>query len=83
MKILHYYAHVPPILTPMQAQMTAGEILTIKQVAGYLQVTERTIYKLAAAKRIPSFKVGGAWRFSRADIDSWIRQQSKQAFDHT
>ena len=53
-----------------------GEILTIKQVAEYLKVTERTIYRLAAVKKIPAFKVGGAWRFWRADIDSWIRQQS-------
>lgn len=53
-----------------------GEILTIKQVAAYLQVTERTIYRLAAAKKIPAFKVGGTWRFSRTDIDSWIKQQS-------
>ena len=30
-----------------------GEILTIKQVAEYLKVTERTIYRLAAAKKIP------------------------------
>lgn len=53
-----------------------GEILTIKQVAAYLKVTERTIYRLAAAKRIPAFKVGGTWRFSRVDIDNWIRHQS-------
>ena len=53
-----------------------GEILTIKQVAEYLKVTERTIYRLAAVKKIPAFKVGGAWRFSRVDIDSWIKQQS-------
>lgn len=53
-----------------------NEILTIKEVADYLKVTERTIYRLAAAKQIPAFKVGGSWRFARADIDSWIRQQS-------
>lgn len=53
-----------------------GEILTIKQVAEYLKVTERTIYRLAAVKKIPAFKVGGTWRFSRVDIDSWIKQQS-------
>ena len=53
-----------------------GEILTIKQVADYLKVTERTIYRLAAAKKIPAFKVGGTWRFSRADIDQWIKRQT-------
>jgi excisionase family DNA binding protein len=51
-------------------------ILTIREVAAYLKVTERTIYRLAAAKKIPAFKVGGTWRFSRADIDVWIKQQS-------
>ncbi|HEX7683657.1 MAG TPA: helix-turn-helix domain-containing protein [Trinickia sp.] len=58
--------------------MNSGEeaILTIKEVAQYLKVTERTIYRLAAAKQIPAFKVGGTWRFSRADIDAWIDQQS-------
>jgi excisionase family DNA binding protein len=51
-------------------------ILTIKEVALYLKVTERTIYRLAGAKKIPAFKVGGTWRFSRSDIDQWIQQQS-------
>jgi len=53
-----------------------GEILTIREVADYLKVTERTIYRLAGAKKIPAFKVGGTWRFSRAEIDQWIKQQS-------
>ena len=53
----------------MPAANTEGEILTIKEVAEYLKVTERTIYRLAGAKKIPAFKVGGTWRFSRADID--------------
>ena len=59
-----------------------GEILTIKQVADYLKVTDRTIYRLAAAKKIPAFKVGGTWRFSRADIDSWIKRQSSEVQDN-
>jgi len=62
----------------MSTSNSEGEILTIKQVAGYLKVTERTIYRLAAAKKIPAFKVGGMWRFSRSDIDSWIKQQSME-----
>jgi excisionase family DNA binding protein len=60
----------------MSPKVSQSEILTIKQVADYLKVTERTIYRLAAIKRIPAFKVGGAWRFSRSDISDWIRQQS-------
>ena len=41
-------------------------------------LTERTIYRLAAAKKIPAFKVGGSWRFSLVDIDRWIKQQSTE-----
>jgi excisionase family DNA binding protein len=58
----------------MSISPSEGEILTIKQVAEYLKVTERTIYRLAAAKKIPAFKVGGTWRFSRSAIDTWIQQ---------
>ncbi len=54
-------------------------IMTIGEVADYLKVTERTIYRLAGAKQIPAFKVGGSWRFSKADIDGWIKQQSVTA----
>jgi len=60
----------------MPTNSSDGEILTLREVAGFLKVTERTIYRLAAAKKIPAFKVGGTWRFSRVDIDSWIKQQS-------
>lgn len=60
----------------MPANDREGEILTIKQVAEYLKVTERTIYRLAAAKKIPAFKVGGTWRFRKADIDGWIVAQA-------
>lgn len=60
----------------MSAADIEGEILTVKEVAVYLKVTDRTIYRLAGAKKIPAFKVGGTWRFSRADIDEWIRRQS-------
>lgn len=60
----------------MPTSNSDAEILTIKQVADYLKVTERTIYRLAAAKKIPAFKVGGTWRFRKVDIDSWIEAQS-------
>jgi excisionase family DNA binding protein len=54
-------------------------ILTLKEVAEYLKVTERTIYRLAGAEKIPAFKVGGMWRFRTADIDGWIAAQSKRS----
>jgi len=58
-----------------------GDILTLDEVATYLKAGKRTIYRLAASGEIPAFKIGGAWRFSRSDIESWIKQQSATSSD--
>lgn len=51
------------------------EILTLQEVANYLKLTEKTAYRLAAEGKLPGFKVGGSWRFKRADIEKWITEQ--------
>ena len=59
-----------------------GQILTLDEVAAYLKVGKRTVYRLAAAKEIPAFKVGGIWRFRKADLERWIASRTgKAAFD--
>lgn len=65
----------------MPSSRVDNAIMTIGEVADYLKVTERTIYRLAGAKQIPAFKVGGSWRFSKADIDEWIKKQSIEGLD--
>lgn len=55
------------------------EIFTLDEVAAYLKVGKRTVYRLAAAKKIPAFKVGGTWRFQRQEIDQWIKRQTAEA----
>ncbi|WP_086134582.1 methylation-associated defense system helix-turn-helix domain-containing protein MAD1 [Methylocaldum sp. SAD2] len=57
------------------------EILTINEVAEYLKVNERTIYRLAANGEIPAFKVGNSWRFKRAELEAWIaaKQSDRRA----
>jgi len=53
------------------------QVLTVKEVAEYLKVNERTVYRMASDKKLPSFKVGGSWRFKLNDIESWIERQKK------
>jgi excisionase family DNA binding protein len=48
------------------------KILTLKEVAEYLKLAEKTAYRLAAEGKLPGFKVGGSWRFKRDDIEKWI-----------
>ena len=52
------------------------EILTLDEVAAYLKAGKRTVYRLAADKKIPAFKLGGTWRFRKADLERWIAQQT-------
>ncbi len=65
----------------MPSSSVDNAIMTIGEVANYLKVTERTIYRLAGAKQIPAFKVGGSWRFSKADIAGWIKRQSLEGLE--
>ncbi len=55
--------------------MADDEIFTIKEVANYLKLAEKTAYRLASEGKLPSFKVGGSWRFRKSKIDHWIREQ--------
>jgi excisionase family DNA binding protein len=51
------------------------EIMTIKEIAVYLKVTDKTIYRLLTSNKLPAFKVGGSWRFQKDKIDQWISSQ--------
>ena len=41
--------------------MVDTDVMTVREVAEYLKVKERTVYRLVAASDIPAFKVGGSW----------------------
>ena len=57
--------------------MQNQNIMTIKQVAVYLKVSPRTIYKLVKEGAIPTFKIMNMWRFEQSQIDQWIRDKSE------
>ena len=51
-----------------------SKLITVKEVANYLVVTERTVYRLIKDPTFPAFKVGGQWRFKMELIDDWMRR---------
>ena len=54
------------------------DILTIKEVAGYLKLTERTLCRLAQNGQVPGFKVGNSCGFKRADIERWFEDEKER-----
>ncbi len=59
--------------------MDNDDILTIKELSLYLKLAEKTAYRLASDGKIPGFKVGGAWRFRKSEIDIWIKEQEQKS----
>jgi len=55
------------------------QALTVKEVALLLQVDEKTVYRLTRKGDLPGFKVAGAWRFKRSDMDAWVELQKTAA----
>jgi excisionase family DNA binding protein len=50
-------------------------ILTVRQLAAYLNMASVTIYRLAARGELPGTKVGGQWRFHKQAIDEWLSRK--------
>ena len=57
----------------------SNKILTIKDVAKFLRLTEKTAYRLTSEVKLPGSKTGGSWRCRRTDIDAWIEKKKKNA----
>jgi excisionase family DNA binding protein len=53
-----------------------AELMTLEEVAEYLRVTRKTIYRLLEKRAIPSARVGHQWRFDKTSIEAWLRSNS-------
>ena len=51
---------------------TPRRILTVAEVADYLQVSLPTVCRLARHGLIPAFRIGRDYRFGRDEIDKWM-----------
>jgi nitrogen PTS system EIIA component len=58
--------------------LNAGEILTIRQLAEYLMVSEKTVYRMLDRNELPAVRVGAQWRFRRQDIDGWLSEEVRR-----
>ena len=51
-------------------------IMTIEELAVYLQLHPLTVRSLARAGELPTFKVGRQWRVKRDMLDGWLEELS-------
>ena len=50
------------------------KLMTVKEVAEYLRLDERTVYRMARKGKIPAYKVAGQWRFKKELIEKWLEE---------
>jgi len=56
-------------------RVAEDRLMTVKQLADYLRVNDRTVLKLVSDGTLPGVKVGNQWRFRKAMIDTWLDDQ--------
>ncbi len=54
------------------------EMLTTKEVASYLNINEKQVYRLIKEKKIPATRITGKWTFPRRLIDEWIVESASE-----
>ncbi len=59
------------------SQRMQQNILTLKQTAKYLQLSERSIYNLIREDKIPATKILNKWRFDKREIDKIFKKTAK------
>ena len=59
------------------------EVMTIDDLAAYLQVSKSSLYKLAQDGKVPGQKVGKHWRFHKESVDEWLKRSSRHDLGHT
>jgi len=66
----------------MSVKNTTEELLTIKEAADLLKVTEVTIKRYIAKEIIPSVKIGGARRIVKGDIwDDFVQKMRSKKYE--
>jgi excisionase family DNA binding protein len=49
-------------------------ILTVREVAKYLRMSETKIYRLVKQRHLPAIRIGKSWRFRKDLLDDWLNQ---------
>jgi putative molybdopterin biosynthesis protein len=63
----------------MGAAQTMKEMLTTKEVAEYLSINEKQVYRLIKEKKIPATRITGKWLFPKNLIDEWVMASARES----
>jgi excisionase family DNA binding protein len=53
-------------------------LLDVDDLAKYLKLQKQTIYNWLNQRKISGIKIGGVWRFDKAEVDKWLKSKSRK-----
>jgi excisionase family DNA binding protein len=59
-------------LFSMENELKPLRLLTIKETAVLLRMSQRTVQRLIHRKELPSFKLRGQWRLRESEVVKWV-----------
>jgi excisionase family DNA binding protein len=59
--------------------IVTDSLLSVKDVAEWLKISERTVFNLIDRKEISGAKVGNRWRFDPEEIRAYLARQQQHA----
>jgi excisionase family DNA binding protein len=57
-----------------QLPVQPKEIMDVHELAHYIGIGKSKIYQLIREKKIPASRIGRQYRFSKAVIDAWMKE---------
>jgi len=63
---------------PTPESLEEHDIMTLSEVSEYLRVSPTTVYRLVNTGILPGFKLGKDWRFNKAQIRQFVKQETER-----
>ena len=65
----------------IQEQRADRTILTVREVAQYLRMSQTKVCRLVKERRLPVARVGKVWRFRKDLLDDWLSKCTESSMD--
>jgi len=67
-----------PVVKPPVAASNLKHYLTVKEVAGMLNICERSVWRLMATGDFPHHRIGKMCRFLADEVEDWMNTQKRR-----
>jgi len=57
--------------------MLENQMLTVKELAELLNMSERNIYFMIQVTKLPNFKIGSLVRFDKTEVLKWLQDKHR------